>query len=78
MVSSSQSAAEAWNYECYIFIYTVIDKFTILYTYIIILWCICPLLDNSWVYTFPQHKRSTIEGHPLLGNGSVHARSGQE
>jgi hypothetical protein len=27
------------------------------------------------VNTFPQHKRSTMEGHPLLGNGQVEALS---
>jgi hypothetical protein len=44
----------------------------------ILLWCICPLLGNDLVEKFPQHKRSIIERHPLLGKGPVSARSGQQ
>jgi hypothetical protein len=35
------------------------------------------VLGNGSVNTFPQHKRSTI-GRPLLGNGLVDVRSGQQ
>jgi hypothetical protein len=39
---------------------------------------ICQLLGNGSVNTFQQHKRSTTEGHPLLGNALVDVRSGQQ
>jgi hypothetical protein len=39
---------------------------------------ICPLLGNGSVNVFAQHKRSIIEGHILLGNEQVDARSGHE
>jgi hypothetical protein len=31
----------------------------------------CPLLGNGSENTFPKHTLSTIEGHPLLGNGPI-------
>jgi hypothetical protein len=39
--------------------------------WLIIVYRIFPLLGNGSVNTFQQHKRSTIEGHPLIGNGLV-------
>jgi hypothetical protein len=45
---------------------------------IMILWRVYPLLGNGSVNIFPQHKRSTIEGHPLLSNGPVNMHSSRE
>jgi hypothetical protein len=46
-------------------------KYSLLHRLICILWRICPLLGNGSVNTFPKHMLSTIEGHPLLGNGPI-------
>jgi hypothetical protein len=41
------------------------------------LWCICALLGNGSVNSFPKHTLTKI-GHPLLGNGPINTHSWQQ
>jgi hypothetical protein len=43
-----------------------------------VMWHLCLLPGNGSVNTFPKNTLSTIEGHPLLGNGPINTHYRQQ